>query len=871
MSESDPQKPEPAPQKQLIEIKSDSTQTPSDELKNLSDFQTCYQSIFENTGTAIVILDRDTSILHFNQKVSKITGYSREKIAERKRWTEFVSVEDVERFLKIFNQRYTDSSSVPTEFQFRIKGANGNILEMMAHGTLIPDSTRTLISFYDISNFKQVLSALRESERKYRDLYENANDILFTVDLNDRITSANDRALKIYGYERSEIDGFEYHDIVDPSCIPLLEKHKQDKLSLRSKSSTYEVLTYTRYNVPVWLELSTRLIYDKNRIVGIQGIGRDITERKRSDEELRESQRRFKETADLLPGIICEMDTNLYLTYVNEIGLRLFGYTKAEFEKGVCVRDLVPMEYREKFDNTTVLIFKGEPSLPSVYALYKKDKTLIYVLLSSAGIFKNGVITGIRTCFFDISDRVLAERKLRLSEERFRTIYSESPIGIALFSPDGFLIDMNQSFRKLFNITEDQSPNSDLFKLFDFDEARLKKLANFETINTETEFCGSDDSERLFLDWYITPVGSPETALSVYLVQVQDITERKKAQEARLKEEREATARAEALVAGLKRELCEKASFHNMVSRSSQMMQIFNSIPEIAQTSVTVLVFGNSGTGKELVARSLHELSNRKDKPFVAINCSALPDSLLESELFGYKAGAFTDAKRDKPGKFALAEGGTIFLDEIGDISAAMQVKLLRVLQEKVYEPLGATRPCSADVRIIAATNKSLSQMVHSGEFREDLYYRINVITIKLPPLIERRCDIPLLAEYFIQRFNDRYGKAITGIDQQTMEVLLSYDFPGNIRELENIIEHAFIFCKNNTITLEHLPDSIKNKASSGNDSKALSGIRSFAELERMYLKTILDDSGGCKVKAAEKLGIHKTTLFRKLKQLGIQ
>lgn len=874
MKESDPQIKKRASNNKINEIQFNKDSLPPlcELIKSPSDFKIYFQSIFESTGTAIVLLDQDTSILHFNHKVQKITGYTKEEIIKKKRWTEFVPVEDLERFLKTFHQRYKDPSSVPSEFQFRIKDVNGKILEMMANGTLIPDSSRTLVSFYDISNFKQVMNALRVSERKYRDLYENANDILFTVDLNGYVTSANDRALKTYGYGRSDMENFELHSVIDPACLHLVNKHKQEKLLLHSKSSTYEILTYTREKVPVWLELSTRLIYEKNKVVGIQGIGRDITERKRSDEKLRESQRRFKETADLLPGIICEMDTNLYLTYVNEIGFKLFGYSKSEFEKGVCVRDLVPKEYREKFEETVTTIFKGETSLPSVYALFKKDKTLIYVLLSSAAIIKNEVFTGIRTCFFDISDRVLAEEKLRLSEERFRTIYSESPIGIALFSPDGFLIDMNQSFCKLFNISEDKSQFSDLFQFFDFNQTQLKKLAAFEKINIETEyFRYGEKADKLFLDWYITPVGSPNTALSVYLVQVQDITERKKAQEARIKEERKATARAEALVAGLKRELCEKASFHNMVSRSAQMMQIFNSIPEIAQTAVTVLISGNSGTGKELVARSLHELSNRKDKPFIAINCSALPDSLLESELFGYKAGAFTDAKKDKPGKFALAEGGTIFLDEIGDISAAMQVKLLRVLQERVFEPLGATRPCNADIRIIAATNKSLSDMVSSGEFREDLYYRINVIAIKLPPLTERRCDIPLLAEYFIQRFNDRYGKSITGIDQQTMEVLLSYDFPGNIRELENIIEHAFIFCKDNTITLKHLPDSIRNKVSAVNDAKALSSIRSFKELERMYLKTILDDSGGCKTKAAEKLGIHKTTLFRKLKQLGMQ
>lgn len=874
MSESDPQINKQDSENKINEIQPQKDSLPSlcELIKSPYDFEIYFHSIFESTGTAIVLLDQDTSILHFNQKVQKITGYTKEEIIRKKRWTEFVLVEDLDRFLKTFHQRYKDPSSVPSEFQFRIKDANGRILEMMANGTLIPDSSRTLVSFYDISNFKLVMNALRVSERKYRDLYENANDILFTVDLNGCITSANARALKTYGYSRDEIENFEFRSLIDPACLNLVEKHKQEKLLHHFKSSTYEILTYTREKVPVWLELSTRLIYDKNKVIGIQGIGRDITERKRSEEKLRESQRRFKETADLLPGIICEMDTDLYLTYVNEIGFKLFGYTKSEFEKGVCVRDLIAIEYREKFEKIVATIFEGVTSDPSVYALYKKDKTLIYVLLSSAAMIKNGVITGVRTCFFDISDRVLAEEKLRLSEERFRTIYSESPIGIALYSPDGFLIDMNQSFCKLFNVCDDKSQFSDLFQFFNFNQKQLKKLANFEKLNIETEFRRNGEKvNTLFLDWYITPVGSSDTGLSVYLVQVQDITERKKAQEARIKEEREATARAEALVAGLKRELCEKASFHNMVSRSAQMMQIFNSIPEIAQTSVTVLICGNSGTGKELVARSLHELSNRKDKPFIAINCSALPDSLLESELFGYKAGAFTDAKKDKPGKFALAEGGTIFLDEIGDISAAMQVKLLRVLQEKVFEPLGATKPCVADIRIIAATNKSLSDMVASGEFREDLYYRINVITIKLPPLTERRCDIPLLAEYFIQRFNDRYGKSITGIDQQTMEVLLSYDFPGNIRELENIIEHAFIFCKDNVISLKHLPDSIRNKVSVESDAKALSSIRSFAELERMYLKTILDDSGGCKTKAAEKLGIHKTTLFRKLKQLGIK
>lgn len=844
----------------------------SESLKyTLQDYKNQYNAVFQNCGTAMLYVDEDTTIFEYNQKFLEITGYSDDDIKKKAKWVEIILPDDKMMFLNSFRNHFKDQQKQCYDYQLRILSVCGAVKNLQVKSTAIPGTAKVLLSLIDISDHIGIMTALRTSERKYRDLYENANDILYSVDMNGYLTSANSIAFRTYGYTPEEIVNLPFRSLIDEASLALVDINMQEKLSKNSKSSTYEILTYTKNKTPVWLEINTSLIVENDVIVGVQGIGRDITERKKSEEQLRESQRRFKETADLLPGIICEMDTNLYLTYVNEIGFKLFGYSVSDFEKGVCVRDLIASEYREKFETIVSSIFNGQISVPSVYALYKKDNSLIYVLLSSAAIIKNGTITGIRTCFFDISPRVYAEEKLRFSEERFRTIYSESPIGIALFSPDGFLIDMNQSFCRLFGISSIANNNVELFKFINLNSSQLKKLKTFETVNLESEYDKNDNSAKIYLDWYLTPIVSQQdSGTSVYLVQVQDITERKKALDARIKQEREATARAEELVAGLKRELREKASFHNMVSRSAQMMQIFDSIPEIAQTSVTVLICGDSGTGKELIARSLHELSNRKDKPFIAINCSALPDSLLESELFGYKAGAFTDAKKDKPGKFSLAEGGTIFLDEIGDISAAMQVKLLRVLQEKVYEPLGGTKSQTANVRIIAATNKSLTDMVRRDEFREDLYYRINVITIKLPPLTERRCDIPLLAELFIERFNNRYGKKIIGINQETMETLLSYDFPGNIRELENIIEHAFVFCKESTISLRHLPEYL-NKENEKSNLKAIASIRDFAELERMYLKSVLEDSNGCKIKAAAKLGIHKTTLFRKLKQLGIQ
>jgi PAS domain S-box-containing protein len=251
------------------------------------------------------------------------------------------------------------------------------------------------------------------------------------------------------------------------------------------------------------------------------------------------------------------------------------------------------------------------------------------------------------------------------------------------------------------------------------------------------------------------------------------------------------TFRDLSLVEELRKELDGRFQVGDMVSRSSSMRKIFDILPQVADSDATILIQGETGTGKEILARAIHNLSNRREKPFIAVNCGALPDTLLESELFGYKAGAFTGAGKDKPGRFALANKGSLFLDEIGDVSFALQVRLLRFLQEKVFEPLGGTQSVSSDARIIAAANKDLAGLVKKGLFREDLFYRINVVRIDLPPLRKRKEDIPLLIDHFINRFNRLQGKSISGASPEATAILMMHDYPGNIRELENIIERA--------------------------------------------------------------------------------
>lgn len=320
----------------------------------------------------------------------------------------------------------------------------------------------------------------------------------------------------------------------------------------------------------------------------------------------------------------------------------------------------------------------------------------------------------------------------------------------------------------------------------------------------------------------------------------------------------------------LRRELNGSFTQGDMVSRSRLMKKIFEIMPKIAKSNSTVLIEGDTGTGKEILARVLHELSLRRDKPFVAINCGALPDTLLESELFGYKAGAFTDAVSDKPGYFDMADGGTILLDELGETSPSFQVKLLRVLEEREFQPLGARKKKHVNVRILAATNRDLEALIEQGRFRQDLFYRINIVRLSLPALRHRKEDIPLLIERFIDKQNRLQGKAVSGVNAEALHWLVSYDYPGNIRQLENIIEHAFILCAQGEIETQHLPGYLAVVAPKiGPTSSSIHAIRQTSEEEAIV--KALQRNGYNRLATAKELGMHKTTLFRKLKKYNIQ
>jgi PAS domain S-box-containing protein len=320
----------------------------------------------------------------------------------------------------------------------------------------------------------------------------------------------------------------------------------------------------------------------------------------------------------------------------------------------------------------------------------------------------------------------------------------------------------------------------------------------------------------------------------------------------------------------LKKQISRQYSFEDIISKNYDMQAIFNILPDIAESDSTVIIEGESGTGKELFARAIHNVSRRKKGPFVAVNCGALPENLLESEFFGYKRGAFTDAKKDKPGRFALAEGGTLFLDEVGDLPLFLEAKLLRVLQEKEYEPLGATGSVKTDVRIISATNHNLSEMVAQKTFREDLFYRLNIVKIVLPPLRKRKEDIPLLVDHFIIKLAANKGKNITGISDDVLRLFMTYDFPGNVRELENLLEHAFVMCRDGEIKSEHLSKEFREAVKTDTihfHEIYLRDRNKKTEVE--FIEEALRRNKGHRGNTARELGINPSTLWRKMKKIG--
>ncbi len=494
------------------------------------------------------------------------------------------------------------------------------------------------------------------------------------------------------------------------------------------------------------------------------------------------------------------------------------------------------------------------------------QKVISYSVIPIAD--QNGESIGSVVVSTDVTEQKKYEEALTQSEKKYRQLIELSQEGFWVVDENDKTTFVNQRMGEILGYSPDDITGKPPYGFMDESNAAIYfaligKCKNGQKQREEIEFAGGG-GRRIFASVSFSPIFDEADNYDGAFSLVTDLTE---------------TKMLERQVELTKKELLAKYSFQDIIGKSDCMLELFEVLKAASEINCNILIEGPSGTGKSLFARTIHVLSARNAAPFVVVNCGAIPETLLESELFGYMKGAFTDAKKDKPGKFLLAAGGTIFLDEIAEMPLALQVKILRVIEEKRYEPLGASNTVEADVRVIAATNKDLAVMVKNGSFREDLYYRLKVVNFKIPPLCVRRDDVKALTEYFVDNFNRKYLKKISGVSNDVRDFFAVYDFPGNVRELQNIIESAFVFCNEKVIRSEHLPQEyrllIKEKIGSSDmrfDDVAyvqpLENITGYSE--KAAILNAIKACDGSKIKACALLKIDRTTLWRKMKKYGI-
>jgi len=546
--------------------------------------------------------------------------------------------------------------------------------------------------------------------------------------------------------------------------------------------------------------------------------------------------------------------------YANPATARLFGYeTPSELFKEV--RDITTQLYPDPTRRKTVLERLNKHNQVQGFELELKhrDGRLIWISFDGRTVRDEwGRILYYEGFMSDITERKQAEAELQLSlarEERYRqkleAIFRSIPDAIITVDQDMRVLAANEAVDEICDL--DVRPGASFLEIASRSNCPCRRamreiLENKQTVSRRQFSCPHQEGVgKRVIELNCSPLLDKNERFSGAVLVLKDITR----------------------LTDLETKLEERHTFGNIIGKSKPMQEIFNLLEQLSDVDSTVLVRGESGTGKELIIDALHYGGSRRNGPLIKVNCGALPDNLLESELFGHVRGAFTGAVKDKVGRFQAAEGGTIFLDEIGDVSPFLQTKLLRVLEQKEYERLGESKTRKANVRVLAATNADLRALVEKGLFRDDLYYRLNVMCIKLPPLKERTEDIPLLMDSFIQQFSAAFKKRILGVTPEVMEYIMRHPWPGNIRELKHAVEHACILCQGEVIELEHLPAEMAASASQEPET-ALARVGGKKAIGPEDIQEALAKAQGNKAKAARILGIGRVTLYRKLKEFNL-
>ncbi|MBI4688214.1 MAG: sigma 54-interacting transcriptional regulator [Nitrospirae bacterium] len=575
--------------------------------------------------------------------------------------------------------------------------------------------------------------------------------------------------------------------------------------------------------------------------------------RMNNEHALKESEARLNKIQEIAYLGSWELDlVNNNLTWSDEV-YRIFGLQPQEFGASYeAFLEAVHPDDRAAVDEAySSSLRDGRDTYEIEHRIIRKDTGEIRFVHEKCEHMRDesGRIIKSVGMVHDITERKLAENALiesqqsyKLLNSRLQAIFSSIREAIITVDKDLRIIEVNEASKGICGISRSDI-GKNLHSCFICNGGCLKAieetLRSEKAISLDNILCAhKDKSNTKVVEFYSSPLLDTEGRFMGAILVFNDRTR----------------------LATLESSLQMRQQLHNIVGQSDCMQNIYSLISDLANIQSTVLITGESGTGKELVAEALHYGGERRDKPFVRVNCSALSESLLESELFGHVKGAFTGADRNRVGRLEMADGGTVFLDEIGDVSRRVQLSLLRVLQEREFERVGESTPIKVDIRVIAATNQDLREKVRKGEFREDLYYRLRVVEITLPPLRGRRGDIPLLTEHFLKMFNNRFNKNIYGVDADVMSIFMNYHWPGNVRELEHALEHACIVCHDPVITVKHLPPELKNFLNS-----QISPLGKSTPDDYQSLRSVLERAHWNKTKAARLMGINVRTLYRRM------
>ena len=792
---------------------------------------------------------------------------------------------------------------------------------------------------HDITNPKKAEQPLSDSDELVRLILDSAAEAIFGCDSEGTCLFSNSAAARLLGYDDpgellgKNMHALEHHTRADGTPYPLEEcpiyigfqkgqgVHRDDEVYWRKDGTSFPV------------EFWSHPIFRDGRTLGAVITFIDITERKQAEEALRKSEERWRSVFENSAIGVALTDLNGRFLATNSAYQKMLGYTEEEFRK-LTFLDVTHEDHREYNWDLINELFEGKRKQFQIEKQYRrKDGSLIWVRNNVSLVpGTESMPRFIMALSEDITERKQAEEALRKSEERWRTLLEINNAIITNLTQEALLHAVTESLRrvipfdragfslyvperKTFRLLATESEiSSDYFRVglelrrgegistwvFDHQQPVLRR-------DLEKEQQYPNDRRHLadgIYSYCVAPLiirGKSIGTLNVasrtrnqYSEPDLEFLQEVASQVALAVENMQSYQEIAALETRLKKEnvylqeeIRTEHNFEEIVGNSPALLAVLRKVEQVAPTDSTVLICGETGTGKELIARAIHNRSARKDRPLVKVNCSAISAGLVESELFGHIKGAFTGALERRSGRFELADGGTIFLDEVGELPLETQVKLLRVLQEREFEPVGSSQPVRVDVRVIAATNRKLEESIKTGSFRDDLFYRLNVFPVEVPPLRERRSDISKLATFFMFHYSKKLGKNIEGISQDTMDRISDYSWPGNVRELQNVIERAVILCQQPILDLKpdlapisargvlpQAPEGPSEAEATTYSGPASPVLSTLEDVERGYIMAVLKQTGGViegPKGAAKILNLHPNTLRHRISKLGIK